>query len=213
MAKSKNEAKQKCCGSNMFKNALMNPEAVVEASKGCKDDKCPLILYGLAMVLVFITTAITTGNMLTSIIVAVVMTIIGMIYALFAKVPFKILSGNKDKALGNSLMAVGLCFTQFMVGLTIFAVLLKLAMLLNNSLVVGVAMIIGILVLIYYLLVALSVSAKAFKELFDTDYIVVMLANGIVTTAMVLVIYAAYMVVLMSYVIFGLMGSIGKGLY
>jgi hypothetical protein len=207
------EKKADMSSSELIKNAILKPEEALEGFKTTTDDKGPFMLYGVVMILVFLAVVITTGNLLNSIIAAVVMTILGIIYAIFAKIPFKILSGNRSRALGNSLVAVGLFFVQFMIGVTIFAILMKLAMLLNNSMVVGIAVIIGVLVLVYYLLVALSVSAKAFKELFDTDYIVVMIANGIVTTAMVIVVYGVIMIAYMGIAMYALTSSMGKGLY
>ena len=75
-----------------------------------------------------------------------------------------------------------------------------------------VFVLIGALVLVYYALVGISIATKAYKELFKTDYVVVLVANGIVSTSLTILIVMMYMLIFQALVGTMMMGGFGRSL-
>ncbi len=194
--------------------SIQNPEEALSQAKKATGIGGPVIVFIISGLFVLIALLVfgKFKDLVGPTIGALVITIFSMVYAFFAKVPFEMLSGNKGNSVYNSFVATSLGSVQIFLGLLFFSIIGFVGSFFTPAvpLLSTLFVLIGALVLVYYALVGISISTKAYKELFKTEYIVVLVSNGIVSAALTVLILMVYMLVFQALVGTMMMGGLGR---
>ncbi|HLD59500.1 MAG TPA: hypothetical protein VI912_00780 [Candidatus Bilamarchaeaceae archaeon] len=196
--------------------SIQNPEEALSQAKKATGIGGPITVFIISG-LFFLIALLVFGkfkDFVGPIIGALAITIFSMVYAFFAKIPFEMLSGNRGNSVYNSFVASSLGSVQISLGLLLFSIIGFVGSFFTPSvpLLSVVFVLIGALVLVYYALVGISIATKAYKELFKTDYVVVLVANGIVSTSLTILIVMMYMLIFQALVGTMMMGGFGRSL-
>ncbi len=184
-----------------------------------------LLLY-IAMLVPAIKTGVSSQLFINNFWSALVLFIVVLAYGFLVKIPFETITDKKQNSLAYSMSANAMWFSLFAIGFLVLSIFTlvgsyidkppppryfgasaydepiehKISQVING---------IGLFVFLWFLMKGLAIATRALKELFDTDYLIVLLISGI--TAMIVGIIVYMMLLIMFAGLFALMGM-GGGL-
>ena len=185
------------------------------------------VLLYIAMVVPSIKTGVSSQQFINSFWSTLVLFITVLAYGFLVKVPFEIITDKKQNSLAYTMSANAMWFSLFAIGLLVLSIFGLVGSYIDKPppprflgyassydepiehKIYQVISGIGLFIFLWFLMRGLSIATRALKELFDTDYLTVLLISGI--TAMITGIILYIMMFAMFAAMLALMGA-GGGL-
>jgi len=180
---------------------LFDPVMVIKAEKKEMSFNGALTLLIISGLLLGIGIGVLLGDIGTAVlavvVVAIVYLVMQLLYAAVVKVVFEILSENKKGSYTKALDAGALGSYPVALGLFLLLVGMKIMGMIG----IAGAILMVILGLVFVILVAVGITTtlKAYSDLYEIDFITVLLANVAISSVISVLIVGMYMAMLSAY--------------
>ncbi len=173
----------------------------------------------------------STDTLINNFWLALITLVAVLAYAYLSKIPYEIMTDNKNNSFTYSLAANGMWFSMFSIGMLILAIFLSISGYVTKPAqplyqqggfyptsysypveyyVAQVISAIGLFVFLWFLMKGIATATRAIKELFGTDYMVVLVVHGITGVIAIVIYLYVYLAILLPMILPYMM--IGKGL-
>lgn len=212
----------------MFFDVFNNPATAIKNAKKEAGINTPIIMIAFSCVIIYISLIVfgiknfSTQTLMNNFWITLVLFVTVLSYSYLSKIPYEIITDKREKSLAHSLAATSMWFSLVAVGLLLLSVFLLISSSItkppqpvySNNLkyvptsyeypieyYLGIILTAaGLLSFSFFLMKGLATATRALKELFETDYVIVLLISGI-TAMLILVIYVYLYIAVLSLVL------------